>query len=150
MQRDEVWVLCGGRLLASEVPAHAMAAVSVNTRVGDGEWEMWVLVSPHFSRQRGRCVGKQRAAARLWGGEPLQIVARAKTEFGLTEGKGKCRAAFTPAANLAVGSLFFFFLRRLMKILLRNLHLYPLCSIKNNSFAYKEETLLIHSCLLGV
>lgn len=33
----------------------------------------------------------------------------AKTGFGLMEGKGKCGAAFTPAANLAVGSLFFFF-----------------------------------------
>lgn len=107
MQRDEVWVPCGGRLLASEVPAHAMAVVSVNTRVGDGEWKMQVLASPHFSRQRGRCVRKQRATDGLWGGELLQTVARAKTQFGLTEGEGKCGAAFTPAANLAVGSIFF-------------------------------------------
>lgn len=107
-QRGGVWVPHGSRLLASEVPAHAMAAVSVNTRVGDGEWEMWVLVSPDSSRQRGTCVRKQRAAAGLWGGEPLQTVARGKTKFGLTEGKGKCGFAFTPAANLAIGSLFFF------------------------------------------
>lgn len=44
-----------------------MTAASLNTRVGVGE--MWVLVFPHFSRQRGRCVGKQRAAAGLWGRE---------------------------------------------------------------------------------
>lgn len=65
-----MWVPRGGRLLASEVPARAMAAVTVNARVGDGEWETWGLVSPNFSRQRGRRVRKQRAADGLWGGEP--------------------------------------------------------------------------------
>lgn len=147
-QRGKVWVPHGSRLLASEVPARAMAAVSVNTRVGDGSGRCgcWCPPTPPG---RGTCVRKQRAAARLWGGEPLRTVARGKTKFGLTEGKGKCGFAFTPAANLDIGSLFFF-LRRLMKILLRNLHLYPLRSIKNNPFAYREETLLIHSCLVGV
>lgn len=96
-----------------EVLAHAMAAASVNTRLGEGEWEMEVLVSPHISRQRGRRVRNRGAAAGLRGGEPLQTVTRAKTDFGLTEGKGKCRAAFTPAANLAVGSLFSFFFKML-------------------------------------
>lgn len=75
-----------------------------------------------------------------WGA--LVTVARAKTECSLMEGKGKHGAAVTPAANLAIGSLF--------KILLHNLHLYPLRSIKKASFAYREETLLIHNCLLGI
>jgi len=69
---------------------------------------MRVLVSSSFSRQRGRHVRKQGAIAGLWSGEPLQTVARAKTEFGLVEGEGKCGAAFTPAANVAIGSFFFF------------------------------------------
>lgn len=134
----------------SEVLARAMAAASVSTRLGEGKWEMEVLVSPHISRQRGgRRVRNWGAAAGLRGGEPLQTVTTAKTDFGLTEGKGECRAAFTPAANLAVGSLFSFFLRCLMKMPVRNLHLYPLCSIISNSSACREETILIHNCLLG-
>lgn len=36
-------------------------------------------------------------------------MTRTKTDFGLIEGKGKCGAAFTPATNLAFGSLLFFF-----------------------------------------
>lgn len=33
-------------------------------------------------------------------------VTRAKVAFGLAEGEGRCGAAFTPAADLAIGSLF--------------------------------------------
>lgn len=71
-------------------------------------WEMALLVSPHVSVLCGNCVRKWGAAAGFWGGEPLQTVSRAKTDFGLMEGKGKCGAAFATAANLAVGSLYIY------------------------------------------
>lgn len=68
---------------------------------------MCVLMTSRFSRESGRCEREQRTTAGLHGGKPLQAVTRAKTEFGQMEGKGECGAAFTPAANLAIGSLLF-------------------------------------------
>lgn len=106
-----MWVPRGDRLFA-RCPCSRHGSSECKDKAWRKDWEMAVLVSPHVSLSVGTVRGMGSCCWVLgWGA--LQTVTRAKTDFGLTEGKGKCGAAFTPAANLAVGSLFFFFFKTL-------------------------------------